>query len=178
MVKKTKFKGKEAFVSFKDYIDEQHTQEIAESEEEDLEEPTKSSTILTKQVKKVVRSAKLNTINSLRKLLGLYRSACHTNDENPAEFENPDTYNLIIISSCKIIPKLLKLNFKGSLKVSATISYKNVLRSFLSSTLYLLKQVSDKILLSAIFRGLAKIIELFEVFSEYTKKFVKTTAKI
>ena len=109
----------------------------------------------------------------------LFRAACHTSDENAADFESPETFNLIIISSLKTFPRIFRVVFQDkTAKRSVTTSYKNLLRSFLSNSLFLLKQVRESNLLSVIFRGLIKTFKYFSYFSQYTKSFVKAATSI
>ena len=182
-VQKSK-KSQKTFDTYGDYIEEQDTNDPIEEQEEseaDIDEetlPVHKKTILKKDVKKIAKSAKDN-INSSRKLLKLFRAACHTNDENAADFESPEAFNLIIVSSLKVFPSTFRKIFKDKeIKPSIRTSYKNLFRSFLSNTLFLLKQVRESALLLAIFKGLCKVSRFLSFFIDYSKNFIKIAALI
>lgn len=185
MVKKIHKPPQKAFDTYGEFIDEQDDIEVLEFDDEeeqeqieDIKAPVVQKTILKSSVKNLVKNASGN-INNARKLMRLFRSACHTNDENAVDFESPETFNLIITASLKTFPKLFRVTFKDkNLKPSLKTSFKNLLRSFFSNTLFLLKQVRDCALLVAIFRGLTKVSKFLTFFNEYTKNFVKAAAKI
>jgi nucleolar complex protein 2 len=179
MVKTAKahYNPSKTFDTFNEFIEEQHTEQAAESGSEDSAPEASKQNITKEHVKKLLKSC-TDSINHSRKLLKIFRLACH-NENNTLEFDNPNTYTLIIVSSFKAFPKIFRKIFKSK-TVSSSIktSYKNLFRSFLSNSLYLIKQVRDSSLLVSIFNGLSKVSKFFSYFTEYSKNFVKTAAKI
>ncbi|OMJ84011.1 hypothetical protein SteCoe_14933 [Stentor coeruleus] len=182
MVKHTK-KKKDLQDTFTDYIEDQNAEDLIQSDEgsqsSDHENAHPQTKILTiKQARATSKKAK-SSINSARKLLKLFKGACHISEETQVDYDSPETLNYILKSSIKIFPRIFVKVFKDkSQKESLKTSYKNLFRSFLSNTLVLLKQVRDRELLAGIFKGLGKVMKYLRYFEEYIKNYVKISVKI
>ena len=169
-------KYKKTLDSYEDVVEEFNQIEESESESEHVEE-FKTAIDKTK-VKKLIKSSS-DSVGGLRKLLKLYRAGCHISEDNQTNFDSPATLTIALTKSLKKLPRVFKKAFRDkSIKPSVLTSYKNLFRSYLANTLYLLKQVQHETLLADIFSSLSKILKHFKFFPELIKGFVKNSIKV
>lgn len=177
MVKGGKKYKKNNLESFDEVVEDLNQGDESPDESEDEPVQLKTSIDL-KKAKTLMRNAKVS-VNGARKLLKVFRAACHISEDNQTNFDSPSTLTFILTRSIKVLPRIFRKIFNDKkLKDSTSTSYKNSLRSFLSNTLFLLKQVQQEGLLADIFTGLGKVLNFFKFFPDLIKGFVKTSIKI
>lgn len=177
MVKGEK-KYKKNLETFDDVVEDfSHTNDISDDSEEE-EQVQLHTSIDLKKAKSLSKNAK-SSVNGVRKLLKVFKAACHISEDSQTNFDSPSTLTYILTSSLKVLPRIFRKTFKNkTLKDSTLTSYKNMFRSFLSNTLFLLKQVQQESFLADIFTGLGKILVFFKFFPELIKGFIKVSIKL
>jgi nucleolar complex protein 2 len=169
-------KYKQSLETFEDVVEEFNQIEESESESEEIKEYKTS--IDKSKVKNLLKNSQ-DSIGNLRKLLKLYRASCHISEDNQSNFDSPSTLTFSLTRSLKKLPRIFKKVFNDkSQKQSSLTSYKNLFRSYLANTLFLLKQVAQETLLADIFSSLSKVLKFFKFFPELIRGFMKNSIKV